>query len=311
MEKTIFQYLEFLLPTHNCVIIPEFGGFIINMSPSKFDADSNIIHPEYTIVFNPELSHDDGLIASYIVKNKGVSYNIAIKEIKSFVRDLITELKSGKVVLCGNIGYLSYDQSGNVTFSANSHFVHPNYYGLEVLRLRQLNYIQGKGVATSKKSYLKHIVGATAAAIAALLFFVGPSINIKEQTDNIQKADFLSSITTSLVISDIKKKLAQVVNVDSIRNEMNSPVESVKPVSNRTYYIIIGGEDDEVRANRLLTKIHASDFPEAAIVKSQDRYRIYISSFEDKNIAESFLDSFRKDNPKYETAWLFSKKNIQ
>lgn len=309
MEKSIFQYLEFLLPIHNCVIIPEFGGVIINMRPSRFDADSNINQPEYSIVFNPELKHDDGLIASYIVKNKGISYNTASKEIRSFVKELITRLKSGEIVFCGNIGCLSHDQSGHIIFSANNQFIHPDYYGLEPLKLRQLNSIPRKIVATNKKNKIRHAIGGAAAAVAAFLLFVGPSINIKGQADNIQQADFLSSITTSLVSSDIKKKLAQVVNIDSIQNEMEKPLESVKPISTRTYYIIIGGEEDETRANRLLDKIHASDFPGASIIKSQDRYRIYISSFDDKKEAESFLDSFRKKHPKYESAWLFSKRN--
>ncbi|WP_108822814.1 SPOR domain-containing protein [Dysgonomonas sp. Marseille-P4361] len=309
MEKSIFQYLEFLLPIHNCVIIPEFGGFIINMKPSKFDTDSNINQPEYSIVFNPELKHDDGLIASYIVKNKGVSYNTASKEIRSFVKELVARLKSGEIVLCGNIGCLSHDQSGNTIFSANNQFIHPDYYGLEPLKLRQLNSIPRKIIATNKKSYIRHTIGGVAAAVAALLLFVGPSINIKDQTGNVQQADFLSSITTSLVSSDIKKKLDQVINIDSTQNEIEKPLESVKPISTRTYYIIIGGEEDETRANRLLDKIHASDFPGASIIKSQDRYRIYISSFEDKKEAESFLDSFRKEHPKYDSAWLFSKRN--
>lgn len=309
MEKSIFQYLEFLLPIHNCVIIPEFGGFIINMKPSKFDTDSNINQPEYSIVFNPELKHDDGLIASYIVKNKGVSYNTASKEIRSFVKELVARLKSGEIVLCGNIGCLSHDQSGNIIFSANNQFIHPDYYGLEPLKLRQLNSIPRKIIATNKKSYIRHTIGGVAAAVAALLLFVGPSINIKDQTGNIQQADFLSSITTSLVSSDIKKKLDHVINIDSTQNEIEKPLESVKPISTRTYYIIIGGEEDETRANRLLDKIHASDFPGASIIKSQDRYRIYISSFDDKKEAESFLDSFRKEHPKYDSAWLFSKRN--
>lgn len=311
MEKTIFQYLEFLLPLHNCVIIPDFGGFIIDMRPSKFDMDSSLNQPEYSIVFNPELKHDDGLITSFIVKNKGLSYNTASKEVRSFVKELTIRLKSGEVVLCGNIGCLSYDQSGSILFSVNNQFIHPRFYGLEPLRLRQLNSIRRNVTITKKKNYLRHTIGGAAAAIAAFLLFVGPSISIDDQGNNTQKADFLSSVTTSLIISDVKNKIAQVVSVDSIYSEIDESVELVKPISTRTYYIIIGGEDDENRANRLLEEIHAVDFPEASIIKSQDRYRIYISSFDDKKEAETFLDSFRKDNPKYETAWLFSKRNTQ
>ncbi len=59
----------------------------------------------------------------------------------------------------------------------------------------------------------------------------------------------------------------------------------------------------------LLNKIKSTTFPTAAIVETTDRYRIYVSSFNDKIQAETFLDGFRKENPKYETAWLYSKRN--
>lgn len=312
MGKSIFQYLEFLLPAHNCVIIPGFGGFIINIKPSNFNTDSEINQPQYHIVFNPDLNHDDGLIASYIVKDKNLSYNTASKEIKTFVSNLTSDLKSGKIVECADMGILSCDISGNIIFSSNKSFIHPDFYGLEPMRMKQLNYIETGITHTKKKGYLKYTVGSVAAAAAALFFFIAPSVNIGEFNNNSQKADFLSSITTSLNIADVKKDLQQsVFDVDSTSATDSDSVKPEKTISARTYYIIIGGEEEKGRAERLLSKIQLNDFPEASMIESMDRFRIYVSSFEDKQEAEAFLESFRKDNPKYETAWLYSKKNVQ
>lgn len=312
MEKSIFQYLEFLLPAHNCVIIPGFGGFIINITPSKFNSVSEVEQPLYSIVFNPELKHDDGLIASYIVKDKNSSYNAASKEIKIFVNTLISDLKSGKIVPCANIGSLSCDISGNIIFSSDSRFIHPDFYGLEPVRLKQLNYIE-TGVAQAKKrNYLKYTASSVAAAVAALFFFIAPSVNIVELNDNSQKADFLSSITTSLNISDVKKNELLNTFIDSTAvSSFGEETEPSKAIPTRTYYIIIGGEEEKGRAERLLSKIQSNDFPGASMIESVDRFRIYISSFDDKKEAETFLESFRKNNPKYETAWLYSKRNVQ
>lgn len=311
MGKSIFQYLEFLLPIHNCVIIPGFGGFIFNITPSKFNADSEIEQPMYSIVFNPELKHDDGLIASYIVKDKNSSYNVASKEIKTFVNSLISDLKSGKTVSCANLGSLSHDINGNIIFASNNRFIYPDFYGLEPIKLRQLNYIETGVLQEKKRSYLKYTATSIAAAAAALFFFIAPSIHIGEVNDNSQKADFLSSITTSLNISDAKKSGFSNTSMDSTAIIAPEVVTPKKSTSARTYYIIIGGEEEKGRADRLLSKIQLNDFPHASIIQSADRFRIYVSSFEDKKEAESFLESFRKDNPKYETAWLYSKKNIQ
>lgn len=311
MEKSIFQYLEFLLPAHNCVIIPGFGGFIVNIIPSKFNTDSEIDQPRYSIVFNPELNHDDGLIASYIVKDKNISYNAASKEIKAFVNSLVSDLKLGKVIPCANIGSLSYDASGNIIFSFGNHFVHPDFYGLEPVRLKQLNYLETGVREAQKRSYLKYTVSSVAAAAAALFFFIAPSVNIGEAIDNSQKADFLSSITTSLNTFDVKKDepIDAVMDNPTTTNINEETVKAEISLPARTYYIVIGGEEEKGRADRLLYKIQSSEFPNASMIESADRFRIYVSSFDDKKEAEAFLESFRKDNPKYESAWLYSKKN--
>lgn len=308
MEKTIFQYLEFLLPIHNCVIIPEFGGFIIDIESSSFNMKGDITHPAYNIVFNPELKHNDGLIASYIVRDENISYNAACKKIKTFVKELISDLKSGKTVSCEGIGYLKNDTLGSITFSSNKAFIHPSLYGLVPVKLRQLNSIEQIIAVNKRKNYFKYSATSIVAATAALLLFIGPNSAIKEQKSNLQKANFISSITTPISIKNNNKE--QFDKIEKTATTLNiSP--NIKPIPSRIYYIIIGGEENQARADKLLNKIQSSDFPNAAIIQSQDRYRIYISAFEDKSQAEIYLESFRKENPKYETAWLYSKRNNQ
>lgn len=308
MEKSIFQYLEFLLPIHNCVIIPEFGGFIIDIESSSFNIKGDITHPEYNIVFNLELKHNDGLIASYIVKDGNISYNAACKKIKTFVKELISDLKSGKTVGCENIGCLKTDASGNITFLSNKTFIHPNLYGLVPVKLRQLNDIEQTFVVSKRKNYFKYSATGIVAATAALLLFIGPNNAIKEQKDNSQKANFISSITAPISVKDSNKE--QFGKIENTATTLNISSGIAKATPSRIYYIIIGGEENQTRANKLLNKIQSSDFPNASIIESQDRYRIYISTFEDKSEAEAFLESFRKENPKYESAWLYSKRNI-
>ncbi len=68
-------------------------------------------------------------------------------------------------------------------------------------------------------------------------------------------------------------------------------------------------KDSKLRAERLLEKVQISGLRNAAIIESEGRYRVYAASFTDKIEGESFLETFRKENPKYETAWLYSSRN--
>lgn len=306
MEKRIFKYLEFLLPIHNCVTLPDFGGFIINMRPSVsgFNYEAP---PQYSIVFNPELNHNDGIIASYISKNENISYNTACKKIKDVVKKIQSDLKAGKAVSCSNIGILSTDTYGSITFSSNKENVYPALYGLRPVGMKQLIYIND-GIRKEKRNVsLKYISGGVAAAIAAILLFAGPNTEITDANHKeISKAGFLSSITTLSKPDKVDKSLIinNIVDSSLLENKVN-----IVSKPTRTYYIIVGGEENKSQAERLLSRIQSADFPDAAIVDTPDRYRIYVSSFGDKKQAEAYLESFRKENPKYETAWLYSLRN--
>lgn len=309
MEKTIFKYLEISLPIHNCVIIPDFGGFILNMEPAIFLSNGAIKPPKHSIVFNPELNHNDGIIASYITKDEKISYNAACKKIKEFVTAIKTKLKDGKTIPFGNIGSFTTDTEGNILFARNRSIMHPGLFGLYPTSIKQLAEIDKIIIRDKRNLSLKYTIGAVAASVAAIALFITP-INIKDSNSKIsQKADFISTITSSLSPrnSEIVKDLENKTETKQITNTAeDSPV---KLRSGRIYYIIVGGEDTMDRANNLLSKIKKNGFNDADIVEGGDRYRIYISSFEDKTQAESYLDSFRKENPKFETAWLYSKRN--
>ncbi|SBV95786.1 SPOR domain-containing protein [uncultured Dysgonomonas sp.] len=309
MEKTIFKYLEISLPIHNCVIIPDFGGFILNMEPAIFLSNGAIKPPKHSIVFNPELNHNDGIIASYITKDEKISYNAACKKIKEFVTAIKTKLKDGKTIPFGNIGSFTTDTEGNILFAPNRSIMHPGLFGLYPTSIKQLAEIDKIIIRDKRNLSLKYTIGAVAASVAAIALFITP-INIKDSNSKIsQKADFISTITSSLSPrnSEIVKDLENKTETKQITNTAeDSPV---KLKSGRIYYIIVGGEDTMDRANNLLSKIKKNGFNDADIVEGGDRYRIYISSFEDKTQAESYLDSFRKENPKFETAWLYSKRN--
>ena len=311
MENWIFEYIEFLLPKHNCVIIPNFGGFIVNLEPSfTLNGSNTISSPKYNIVFNQELKHDDGLLASSIQTAKNISYQAACNAINDCVKQIRLSLQHGLPIMCGNIGTLTQDSEANLIFRSSSSFVHPTLFGLTNVYLQPLDIISYQDTTSKKHNKVRYTIGSVAAVAAAVLLFIIPSANVGETSGNTQKAGFLNNFTRSMsTIHSIQKTDALPTNTVSVASTSDSSTiqaEESKPA--RTYYIIIGGEEYENQAKRLLDRFQAGDFPNAAIVKS-DRYRIYIASYNDKSEAERSLDIFRLENPKYATAWLYSKKN--
>lgn len=315
MKNAIFNYIEFLLPTHNCVIIPEFGAFIANMETSKFKINGSFTPPTYKVVFNQDLKHNDGLLSSCIYKNENISYNAACLKVNNAVSDLRKELIQNRLVECGNIGKLQLDRDNNIYFTSNSRIIHPSLYGLSNLELSRLPLITSVSTHKSVRRTLTNI----AAASAAILLLIIPSMKVNQSSNNIQQADFSYSLKNTLFSA--KKNIKTLPATTNIQNKTEQPSqkseaiethitnESISATPSRKYYIIIGGEETSTKANTILNKIKKEDFPNAAIVESADRYRIYVASFTEKQEAESFLEMFRNENPKYETAWLYSKRS--
>ena len=66
---TIANYLKDLLYRYDCVIVPNFGGFITNNTSAQIHRSTHTFYPPSKQVgFNVNLSYNDGLLANYIAK---------------------------------------------------------------------------------------------------------------------------------------------------------------------------------------------------------------------------------------------------
>ncbi len=70
----IDQHISDLLYCYDCVIIPDFGGFVANYRSAEIDKKRNILYPPSKgIIFNKNLVHNDGLLANKIAKDENTS----------------------------------------------------------------------------------------------------------------------------------------------------------------------------------------------------------------------------------------------
>ena len=81
--------ISFLLYKHNCVIVPNFGAFILNEKSAEVNTLTNYASPKNRIVtFNSQINNNDGLLANHIKRNLGISYEDALDKIVTYVSDL-------------------------------------------------------------------------------------------------------------------------------------------------------------------------------------------------------------------------------
>lgn len=128
----VLQYISELLYAHNCVIIPDFGGFIANqVSAGIHPVTHRFYPPRKEILFNSSLKTNDGLLANYMATKENISYEQAMQEIQSFVGESKVLLQNSEKLTVARVGVIFYDTTGTLQFNPDNDF---NYlissYGL-------------------------------------------------------------------------------------------------------------------------------------------------------------------------------------
>ncbi len=129
----ITAFIRELLFSHDCVIVPGFGGFVGNYSPARIDKNTATFYPPVKqISFNRNLNHNDGLLVGRISGSSDINYGDARSMVDEFVTALKKKLERGEKVVFDHIGSFINNQEGNVQFEPDrSVNYHLDSYGLE------------------------------------------------------------------------------------------------------------------------------------------------------------------------------------
>ena len=116
----IEYYIKDLLYRYDCVIIPNFGGFVTNRVSAKIHEDSNTFYPPTKQVgFNVNLIHNDGLLANYIASSENISFDHATSKIKVTVSEWNKLIKTTSLPI-KNIGSFSMNEKNQLIFSPSN-----------------------------------------------------------------------------------------------------------------------------------------------------------------------------------------------
>lgn len=113
LDKGISQ----LLYDHDCVIVPDFGGFIASYKPAFVHEATHTLHPPSKQVgFNKNLVSNDGLVANYFVRHDEVDFDEAMSFIQDRVVQMKKDLEDGKRIDIREVGVLYKDDHGALQF---------------------------------------------------------------------------------------------------------------------------------------------------------------------------------------------------
>lgn len=203
------RHIEILLLENDCVIIPDFGGFIAHYQPARYVKEENLyLPPVRTIGFNPQLTINDGLLVQSYMQAYHTDFPDATRMIEKEVIELKENLyKEGCTEIHG-IGTLHYNIHNSCEFHPNEDgALSPALYGLSSFSINGLDKVVqtvapiGELLPKPEKRkrtirfHRQWIGNAVAVAAAVILFFF---LSVPVENTYIDKGNYASLGTDGL-----------------------------------------------------------------------------------------------------------------
>ena len=312
--NNIDPIIKELLVLHDCVIFPGLGGFVAQYASSSISDNNLTFKPPFKqILFNKNLTNNDGLLANSISKEWGISYEESVEKISSLLFKINNEIKTNKQFSFEGIGIL-YEVNGILNFKQQSENLLLESFGLRSINMNDFlsHSSEGKIISIKSKSDVKQIIKnwSVAAAVIVLLFY---SVWIPLKTNLFNRdSDFSYSDLNPFTFSkkgpsqEIKSNLVHKVPLSSenivSKSLIKTKKEIKKPISislnNKTksfsYEVIIGSFGEEKNAKNLIKKLRKKSFKARQLPFFKQLFRVSAGKFSNKKNAVEYQKQIKK-----------------
>lgn len=311
------QYITDLLYYHNCVILPDFGGFLANTTHAQFEKGSNLLlPPSKSISFNEHLSTNDGLLVNHIAKAKNLDYDVALDKVHLTIKEWRQKLEAGEKLKLMNLGTLQISQDKTLIFAPENN---TNYlissFGLstiaaipikrealkkDIAKLEEavpLKITPEKRKEATLRPWLKY------AAIVMLMVSVGASVYLghKEYGQNKIALEEQADI-------EVANQLQQATFFDATPIELPPLHLKVTKVTQGTrYFIMAGAFRSKANADKKVRTLQEAGFNASYIgINSFGLHQVAFETHDDKTLALNQLREIRQNTAG--DAWILTKK---
>jgi len=317
----ITAFIRELLFSHDCVIIPGFGGFIGNYTPARIDRNTGIFYPPVkSISFNRNLTHNDGLLAGTISERLNTGYDESRSMVEQFAGEARRKIERGEKLVFDHIGSFAGNSEGNILFEPDRSANYlPDSYGLDSFqcfplegyeaRKRLISRID-KGpvrqVATGKILWRAAVIIPLLAALVAFPLRTDRlttkletgALNplVKAEFENNRRAIDENIAAAELVLSEIIPP-ENTEGTPAVSETVPVPEPVVQPVSEGPYHIITGSFQSEENAVAQGNILRSEGFAPEIFVAANGFYRVSAMRCRDLQTAAALKDSVARKIP--------------
>ena len=317
MKNSVEYYISQLLSKNDCVIVMNFGGFVCSSISANLNKKTGILTPpNKSILFNPQLKDNDGLLINHIAQSEGISQEDSKINLLKFVEQSLKNLNKFKSCRFEEIGLFTLNSDKNIIFTQD---LKTNYnlnsFGFQDIINNKITRDNSEIIEESLKLIKKKNNFTTKRllkAAAIIIPLIGISFlsitqedrinNIYTQIANVNPISFKKDNVTVLKDQGNKEiKTKQEIQPEIINNEVSQVFKEVN-IPSQKFYIIAGAFSIEKNANKLKNRLNSWNY-NSSIIKNDKMMRVSYDSFDSKEQALISLSKIRKENPQ---AWILT-----
>ena len=231
----IFKDVAKLLHSSDCVIVPNFGAFVLK-SKSAYIEKNEFFPPSKYVSFNSMLKDNDGLLAKHISGEKNISYKKSLKLISEEVISFKESLSKDLIIDTESLGIFELKEKETLVFNPDFSINFDNkVFGLKSFVREPLpskiSQESKKNNQLSSNVLLKY----AAIAIAILGFSYFGYFNYNDYLNNEKLKNI--AIAQEKILENVQSATFNLGELPPININVTAPI--VK--DNSVYYSVIAG----------------------------------------------------------------------
>lgn len=336
------RHITKLLLTNDCVIVPDFGGFMTHHIDSVYYHEARMFYPPLrTLGFNPQLKINDSLLVQSYVEVYDISYPEALTRIENDVTRLKAILeKEGEYELYG-LGVIYIRKDGGYEFRpCEAGILTPNYYGLSTFSAR---IIENKNIASNDEATVKgskvktmpissinenenknckskektitlnipisSLKEIAAACIIFVLFFLIPSPIGDNHSSSVTKSRIDTNVLWDIMPKDITIGTPDFKLVEKKQDKETEKKQLTKNSNSNTkhtyFSIVLASKISKKNAENYVDLLHKKGFEKAKVYTTSGGLKVIYDKFSTRKEASRVLNMLNTDID-FSDAWITS-----
>ena len=121
INKQFIESIQQLLIQEHCVVIPNFGAFVLRDSSSTVNSFTKELKPQHSnVYFNRDITQDDGLLTNNLKEAMGLSFKDAAAYIQSCIVEIKESVNEKKICNLSPLGNFFRNAEGEIFFIGNN-----------------------------------------------------------------------------------------------------------------------------------------------------------------------------------------------